>query len=333
MTKNVTLIYGDGIGPEVIRSVVDIIEFLGCDINFDTQIAGLESVKKYDKPINDKLIESIRENKVALKGPVTTPVGRGFRSVNVGLRQEFNLYANVRPVKNFKGLKCRYDNVDLVVMRENTEGLYSGVERQESEDKAISERIITKKASEDIARYAFEYAKKEGRKKVTALHKANILKLTDRIFLDAVESVASEYKDIELEEMIIDAACMNIVMHPERYDILLATNLFGDIISDLCAGLIGGLGLTTGANIGKNAAIFEAVHGSAPDIAGTNSANPTACILAAGDMLSYLGLKEDSIKIKKSIEDIFKEGKCLTKDLGGNCGTKEFTREVIARLK
>ena len=260
-------------------------------------------------------------------------MGRGFRSVNVGLRQEFNLYANVRPVKNFEGLKCRYENVDLVVMRENTEGLYSGVERKEGEEKAVSERIITKKASEDIARYAFEYARKENRKKITALHKANILKLTDRIFLDAVESVAGEYKDIELEEMIIDAACMNIVMHPEKYDILLATNLFGDIISDLCAGLIGGLGLTTGANIGKDAAIFEAVHGSAPDIAGTNSANPTACILAARDMLGYLGLKEECTKIKRAIEDIFKDGKTLTKDLGGNCGTKEFTREVIARLK
>ena len=329
--KNVTLIYGDGIGKEVMTSAVEVIKATGAEINFEEEIAGLEAVEKYGEPLPKKVIDSIKKNKVALKGPVTTPVGKGFRSVNVTLRKELNLYANVRPVKTYEGLKNRYEDIDLVIIRENTEGLYAGIEK-EIEGGAETTRLITKKASERIARYAFELARRENRKMVTALHKANICKLTDRVFLDAVNEVHKDYPEIELNDLIIDAACMNLVMHPEKYDVLLATNLFGDIVSDLCAGLIGGLGLTTGSNIGEDGAIFEAVHGSAPDIAGKNIANPTACILAGAKMLNYIGYKEEGAIIEKTIDELIKEGKYLTKDLGGNLGTKEFTKKVIERL-
>lgn len=329
--KNVTLIYGDGIGKEVMASAVEVIKATGAEINFEEEIAGLEAVEKYGEPLPKKVIDSIKKNKVALKGPVTTPVGKGFRSVNVTLRKELNLYANVRPVKTYEGLKNRYEDIDLVIIRENTEGLYAGIEK-EIEGGAETTRLITKKASERIARYAFELARRENRKMVTALHKANICKLTDRVFLDAVNEVHKDYPEIELNDLIIDAACMNLVMHPEKYDVLLATNLFGDIVSDLCAGLIGGLGLTTGSNIGEDGAIFEAVHGSAPDIAGKNIANPTACILAGAKMLNYIGYKEEGARIEKTIEELIKEGKYLTKDLGGDLGTKEFTKKVIERL-
>ncbi len=329
--KNVTLIYGDGIGKEVMTSAVEVIKATGAEINFEEEIAGLEAVEKYGEPLPKKVIDSIKKNKVALKGPVTTPVGKGFRSVNVTLRKELNLYANVRPVKTYEGLKNRYEDIDLVIIRENTEGLYAGIEK-EIEGGAETTRLITKEASERIARYAFELARRENRKMVTALHKANICKLTDRVFLDAVNEVQEDYPEIELNDLIIDAACMNLVMHPEKYDVLLATNLFGDIVSDLCAGLIGGLGLTTGSNIGEDGAIFEAVHGSAPDIAGKNIANPTACILAGAKMLNYIGYTEEGAKIEKAIEELIKEGKYLTKDLGGDLGTKEFTKKVIERL-
>ncbi|WP_138268085.1 isocitrate/isopropylmalate dehydrogenase family protein [Anaerofustis stercorihominis] len=329
--KNVTLIYGDGIGKEVMASAVEVIKATGAEINFEEEIAGLEAVEKYGEPLPKKVIDSIKKNKVALKGPVTTPVGKGFRSVNVTLRKELNLYANVRPVKTYEGLKNRYEDIDLVIIRENTEGLYAGIEK-EIEGGAETTRLITKKASERIAKYAFELARRENRKMVTALHKANICKLTDRVFLDAVNEVHKDYPEIELNDLIIDAACMNLVMHPEKYDVLLATNLFGDIVSDLCAGLIGGLGLTTGSNIGEDGAIFEAVHGSAPDIAGKNIANPTACILAGAKMLNYIGYKEEGARIEKTIEELIKEGKYLTQDLGGNLGTKEFTKKVIERL-
>ena len=329
--KNVTLIYGDGIGKEVMASAVEVIKATGAEINFEEEIAGLEAVEKYGEPLPKKVIDSIKKNKVALKGPVTTPVGKGFRSVNVTLRKELNLYANVRPVKTYEGLKNRYEDIDLVIIRENTEGLYAGIEK-EIEGGAETTRLITKKASERIAKYAFELARRENRKMVTALHKANICKLTDRVFLDAVNEVHKDYPEIELNDLIIDAACMNLVMHPEKYDVLLATNLFGDIVSDLCAGLIGGLGLTTGSNIGEDGAIFEAVHGSAPDIAGKNIANPTACILAGAKMLNYIGYKEEGARIEKTIEELIKEGKYLTKDLGGDLGTKEFTKKVIERL-
>lgn len=330
--KNVTLIYGDGIGKEVMTSAVEVIKATGAEINFEEEIAGLEAVEQFSEPLPKRVIDSIKKNKVALKGPVTTPVGKGFRSVNVTLRKELNLYANVRPVKSFEGIKNKYENIDLVIIRENTEGLYAGIEK-EIEGGAETTRLITKKASERIAKYAFELARREGRKKVTALHKANICKLTDRVFLDAVKEVHKNYPEIELEDLIIDAACMNLVMYPEKYDILLSTNLFGDIVSDLCAGLIGGLGLTTGSNIGEEGAIFEAVHGSAPDIAGKNIANPTACILAGAKMLKYIGYDDEAKKIEKAIEDIIREGKFLTKDLGGNMGTKEFTQKVIEKIK
>ena len=330
--KNVTLIYGDGIGKEVMSSAVEVIKATGADINFEEEIAGLEAVEKYVEPLPKKVIDSIKKNKVALKGPVTTPVGKGFRSVNVTLRKELNLYANVRPVKTYEGLKNRYEDIDLVIIRENTEGLYAGIEK-EIEGGAETTRLITKEASKRIAKYAFELARRESRKMVTALHKANICKLTDRVFLDAVNEVHKDYPEIELNDLIIDAACMNLVMYPEKYDVLLATNLFGDIVSDLCAGLIGGLGLTTGSNIGKDGAIFEAVHGSAPDIAGKDIANPTACILAGAKMLNYIGYEKEAKKIENAIEGLIKEGKYLTKDLGGNLGTKEFTKRVIERLQ
>lgn len=330
--KNVTLIYGDGIGKEVMSSAVEVIKATGADINFEEEIAGLEAVEKYGEPLPKKVIDSIKKNKVALKGPVTTPVGKGFRSVNVTLRKELNLYANVRPVKTYEGLKNRYEDIDLVIIRENTEGLYAGIEK-EIEGGAETTRLITKEASKRIAKYAFELARRENRKMVTALHKANICKLTDRVFLDAVNEVHKDYPEIELNDLIIDAACMNLVMYPEKYDVLLATNLFGDIVSDLCAGLIGGLGLTTGSNIGKDGAIFEAVHGSAPDIAGKDIANPTACILAGAKMLNYIGYEKEAKKIENAIEGLIKEGKYLTKDLGGNLGTKEFTKRVIERLQ
>lgn len=330
--KNVTLIYGDGIGKEVMSSAVEVIKATGADINFEEEIAGLEAVEKYGEPLPKKVIDSIKKNKVALKGPVTTPVGKGFRSVNVTLRKELNLYANVRPVKTYEGLKNRYEDIDLVIIRENTEGLYAGIEK-EIEGGAETTRLITKEASKRIAKYAFELARRENRKMVTALHKANICKLTDRVFLDAVNEVHKDYPEIELNDLIIDAACMNLVMYPEKYDVLLATNLFGDIVSDLCAGLIGGLGLTTGSNIGEDGAIFEAVHGSAPDIAGKDIANPTACILAGAKMLNYIGYEKEAKKIENAIEGLIKEGKYLTKDLGGNLGTKEFTKRVIERLQ
>ena len=329
--KNVTLIYGDGIGKEVMSSAVEVIKATGADINFEEEIAGLEAVEKYGEPLPKKVIDSIKKNKVALKGPVTTPVGKGFRSVNVTLRKELNLYANVRPVKTYEGLKNRYEDIDLVIIRENTEGLYAGIEK-EIEGGAETTRLITKEASKRIAKYAFELARRENRKMVTALHKANICKLTDRVFLDAVNEVHKDYPEIELNDLIIDAACMNLVMYPEKYDVLLATNLFGDIVSDLCAGLIGGLGLTTGSNIGEDGAIFEAVHGSAPDIAGKNIANPTACILAGTKMLNYIGYEKEAKKIENAIESLIKEGKYLTKDLGGSLGTKEFTKKVIEKL-
>ena len=329
--KNVTLIYGDGIGKEVMSSAVEVIKATGADINFEEEIAGLEAVEKYGEPLPKKVIDSIKKNKVALKGPVTTPVGKGFRSVNVTLRKELNLYANVRPVKTYEGLKNRYEDIDLVIIRENTEGLYAGIEK-EIEGGAETTRLITKEARKRIAKYAFELARRENRKMVTALHKANICKLTDRVFLDAVNEVHKDYPEIELNDLIIDAACMNLVMYPEKYDVLLSTNLFGDIVSDLCAGLIGGLGLTTGSNIGEDGAIFEAVHGSAPDIAGKNIANPTACILAGAKMLNYIGYEKEAKKIENAIESLIKEGKYLTKDLGGSLGTKEFTKKVIEKL-
>jgi isocitrate dehydrogenase (NAD+) len=330
----VTLIPGDGIGPEVTDSCVRIIEATGVDIDFERVDAGERVMEKEGTPLPDIVLDSIRENKVALKGPITTPIASGFRSVNVALRKELDLYANLRPARSFEGIKSRYDNVDLVVVRENTEGLYAGIERYTREDKCEGEtvRIITRKASERIARFAFEYARKEGRKKVTAVHKANIMKVTDGIFLGAARAVAGKFPGIEFEDRIVDNMCMQLVTKPELYDILLAPNLFGDIISDLCAGLVGGLGIAPSANIGDKIAVFEPVHGSAPKYAGLDRVNPTATILSGVLMLRYLGEGKTADSIERAVKDALKEGKKLTYDLGGSARMSEFTQYVISKI-
>ena len=294
--------------------------------------AGAAMIEKYGTPLPDHVIDSIRKNGVALKGPITTPVGKGFRSVNVALRKTFDLYANVRPAKTYPGVITRYDHIDLVIVRENTEDLYAGIEHMVGEDAAESIKLITRKGCERICRYAFEYAVREGRKKVTAVHKANIMKCTDGLFLDVAREIAKEYPQIEFTDSIVDAMCMRLVMHPEEYDVLVCPNLYGDIVSDLCAGLVGGLGLTPSANIGKDGAIFEPIHGSAPDIAGQHKINPTACILSASLMLAHLGEAKAAAAIEKAITDVISEGKTLTQDMGGTASTEEFADAVIAKL-
>jgi isocitrate dehydrogenase (NAD+) len=328
----ITLIPGDGIGPEVTSAARLVIDACKIDIEWEVAEAGAGMIEKYNTPLPDYVIESIKKNKVALKGPVTTPVGAGFRSVNVGLRQLLNLYANIRPVKTYLGVKSKYNNIDLVIVRENTEDLYCGIEHMVGEDAAESIKIITKKASDRIVRYAFEYAKKNNRKKVTAVHKANIMKLSDGLFLKCARNVATEYKDIVFEDIIVDAMSMKLVMNPERYDVLVMPNLYGDILSDMASGLVGGLGVVPGANIGDQAAVFEAVHGSAPDIAGKNIANPTAAILSGAMMLRYLGEIQSANRIEKAVEKVLEYGKRLTCDLGGNASTMDFTHEVINRM-
>lgn len=329
-----TLIPGDGIGPEVTDSCVKVIEAAGVRIGYDTVDAGAGVMEKEGTPLPERVLESIRENKVALKGPITTPIGSGFRSVNVALRKQLDLYVNLRPAKSFKGIKTRYENVDLVIVRENTEGLYAGIERYTSRDKSSGETIrrITKKASDRIARYAFEYAKREGRKKVTCVHKANIMKVTDGIFLEAARRVYEGYREIEFEDRIVDNMSMQLVVKPELYDVILAPNLFGDILSDLCAGLVGGLGIAPGANIGDDIAVFEPVHGSAPKYAGMDKVNPTATILSGVMMLKHLGERKAAEEITKALEEAFLEGKKLTYDLGGNARLSEFTDYVISKL-
>jgi len=332
--RKVTLIPGDGIGPEVINSCVKVIEATGLGIEFEQVDAGAKVMEKEGTPLPDAVLDSIRKNKVALKGPITTPVASGFRSVNVALRKALDLYANLRPARSFEGIKSRYENIDIVVVRENTEGLYAGIERYTKKDKSEGEtiRIITKKASERIARFAFEYARKEKRKKITAVHKANILKITDGIFLESVRRISKEFPEIEFEDRIVDNMCMQLVKKPELYDILLAPNLFGDIISDLCAGLVGGLGIAPSANIGDKIAVFEPVHGSAPKYAGLDKVNPTATILAGVLMLKYLGEKKAADSIERAVAEALKEGKKLTYDLGGNAKTSEFTDYVISKI-
>jgi isocitrate dehydrogenase (NAD+) len=283
-------------------------------------------------PLPEHVIDSIRMNKIALKGPITTPIGEGFRSVNVTLRKELDLYTNLRPIKTYSGIPTRYDNIDLVIVRENTEDLYVGIEHMVGDDAAESIKIFTRKGCERIVRYAFEYAKREGRKKVTAVHKANIMKKTDGMFLAIAKDIAKEYPDIEFEEMIIDAMCMRLVQVPETYDVLVLPNLYGDIVSDLCAGLVGGMGFAPGANIGSEYAVFEAVHGSAPDIAGKNIANPTALILSGIHMLKHIGEVEASNKIESALSSVLKEGKVLTKDIGGSASTTEFTDYIISKI-
>lgn len=330
---NITLIPGDGIGPEVINAAKRIIDSTGLKINWDIQEAGANALSKHGTLLPDSLISSIKNNKLAFKGPITTPIGGGFRSVNVSLRQALDLYANVRPCKNYAGIKSRYENIDLIVVRENTEDIYCGKDYMVDKDTAESVKVITRKGSERIVRYAFELAKKESRKKVTAVHKANIMKCTDGMFLNTAREVASEYTDIIFEEMIVDAMCMKLVQAPENYDVMVMPNLYGDIISDLCSGLIGGLGITPSGNIGLQASVFEPVHGSAPDIAGKGIANPTAAILSGCMMLRHIGEIQASESIENILSTIFFEGKFLTQDLGGSLSTDEFADEIIQRLE
>lgn len=332
MSYKVTLIPGDGIGPEVAEAARRVVDATGVQIDWEVVEAGEAVMAEYGTPLPEYVLDSVKKNKVALKGPITTPIGKGFRSVNVTLRQELNLYANVRPSKTFPGIKTRYNNVDLVIFRENTEDLYAGIEHKVGKDAAESIKIITREASERIARYAFEYARREKRKKVTAVHKANIMKLSDGLFLECARKVAEEYPDIQFEDIIVDAMCMHLVQNPENFDCLLLPNLYGDIVSDLCAGLVGGLGVAPGANIGEEAAVFEAVHGSAPQIAGQNKANPLAVILSAAMMLGHLGEVEAGNRVVKAVDQVLSEGTTLTGDLGGQAGTKEFADAVIAAL-
>jgi len=332
MTR-ITLIPGDGIGPEITDSVVKIIEKAGVQINWDIQMAGADVAEKEGTPLPDRVINSIKKNKIALKAPVTTPIGKGFRSVNVQLRKELDLYANLRPCKNLEGIKTRFDNVDLIIVRENTEDLYAGIERQIDADTAESIKIITRKASLRIAEFAFDYAIKNNRKLVTAVSKANICKLSDGLFLECCKEVAQKYPQIEYKEILVDNLCMQLVQKPEQFDVLVLPNLYGDIVSDLGAGLIGGLGVAQGANIGVDCAVFEPVHGSAPDIKGQNKANPTALLLSAIEMLNYINEKDVASKIDKALRRTLKEGKFLTCDLGGSASTEEFTEEIINNLE
>ena len=329
---HVTLIPGDGSGPEVIAAAKRVVEATGVHIEWDEMEAGAAMIEKYGTPLPDRVLDSIRSTGVALKGPITTPVGTGFRSVNVALRKTFDLYANVRPAKTLPGLAGRFENVDLVIVRENTEDLYAGIEHMVGEDAAESIKLITRKGCERIVRYAFEYAVREGRKKVTAVHKANIMKCTDGMFLDVARQIAKEYPQIAFDDSIVDAMCMRLVMHPEDYDVLVCPNLYGDIVSDLCAGLVGGLGLTPSANIGEAGAIFEPIHGSAPDIAGQHKINPTAAILSASLMLAHLGEAEAAASITHAVTTVIAAGKTLTQDMGGNASTEEFADAVIAAL-
>ena len=324
----VTLIPGDGIGPEVTDAMVKVVEASGAKINWEKVQAGEAVIEKYNTAIPDYVIDSIKKNKVAIKGPITTPVGKGFKSVNVTLRQKLDLYVNLRPIKSFKGIKSRYEDVDLVIVRENTEDLYAGIEHKIGDYAAESIKIITKPACERICKFAFDYAKDNSRKKVTGVHKANIMKLSDGLFLNTFREVAKDYNS-ESDDLIVDAAAMNLVLNPENYDVMVMPNLYGDILSDLCSGLVGGRGIIPGANIGKDVAVFEAVHGSAPQIAGQNIANPTAIIQSAVMMLKYLGEVDAAKKIEKALEEVFLKGEKLTVDLGGNSTTEEFTDEII----
>jgi len=333
MRHRVTLIPGDGIGPEVTEAAVRVVEATGAQIDWERMQAGAEVVIKYGSPVPDEVINSIVKNQIALKGPITTPVGSGFASANVALRKRLNLYANIRPARTLPGVKTRYENVDLVVIRENSEDLYSGLEHIVVPGVVESLKIITEKACLRIGAFAFEYARKNGRKKVTAVHKANIMKLADGLFLECLRRCAREFPEIEYEEMIVDNTCMQMVMRPERFDVMVMENLYGDILSDLASGLIGGLGLTASANIGEGGiAMFEAVHGSAPDIAGRNLADPIALILSAAMMLGHLGETEAEQRVNQAVSRVLLEGKVMTGDLGGKATTTEITDAIIAAL-
>lgn len=330
---NITLIPGDGIGPEVAYTTKKIIEATGIKINWDIVNAGKTSYEENGVLVPDCVYKSIEKNKIVLKGPITTPIASGFRSINVMLRKKYDLYSNIRPVKSFKGLNSPFKNVDITIFRENTEGLYVGIEEKISENECHAKKIITKKGSRRIIYAAFEYAKKNNKKKVTVAHKANILKFTDGMFLSEARKISLEFPNIEFEEMIIDNMCMQLVSNPSQFEVIVTMNLYGDIISDLCAGLVGGLGMVPGANIGKNIGVFEAVHGSAPDIAGANIANPTALILSGIMMLDYIGEVDRAKLIFNALQEIIENDLGKTKDLGGSLSTDEFAEKIIELIK
>jgi isocitrate dehydrogenase (NAD+) len=336
MPYTITLIPGDGIGPEITKAATRVIDAAGVKIDWEVHEAGFTAIEKYKDPLPQTVIDSIAKNKVALKGPLTTPVGTGFRSVNVALRKEFDLYSNLRPAKSFDGVKSRYENIDLIVVRENTEEFYSGIEHYIDAGKSAAETIgiVTRTGSERIIRFAFDYAVKHNRKKVTVVHKANILKYTSGLFLDIARNMAKEYPQIEMNDKIVDNMAMQMVINPNQFDVIVTTNLFGDILSDLASGLVGGLGLAPGANIGYNTSIFEAVHGSAPDIAGKNIANPCAIILAASMMLEHIGESEAGKKIASAVAEVVKDGKRVTKDLNpaNPVTTDQMADAIIEKL-
>ena len=334
MAHTVTLIPGDGIGPELAEATRRVLDASGVEFKWEIVEAGEAVIEKEGTPLPQSVLDSIVRNKIAIKGPITTPVGVGFRSVNVALRQTLGLYANLRPVRSIPGLKTRYDDVDLVIVRENTEDLYAGIEHMVGPDAAESIKIITRAASERIARYAFEYAVANGRHKVTAVHKANIMKFSDGLFLESCRTIAAQYEGkIAFEDRIVDNMCMQLVQKPELYDVLVLPNLYGDIVSDLCAGLVGGLGVAPGANIGPDAAVFEAVHGSAPKYAGLNKANPTALMLSGVLLLRHIGQQAAAQRVEDAIRAVIAEGRSVTYDLGGSAGTSDFADAIVARLE
>ena len=332
MKYRVTCIPGDGIGPEIMAATKEAVGATGVDIEWVDVEAGADVIEKYGTPLPQGTLDAVRETKVAIKGPLTTPVGSGFRSVNVALRKELDLYANLRPAISIPGVKSRYEDIDLVVVRENTEDLYAGIEHSVGKDAAESIKIITRYASERIARFAFEYARREGRRKVTAVHKANIMKYTDGLFLEVARGVAADYGDIEFEDRIVDNMAMQLVQKPELYDVILCPNLYGDILSDLCAGLVGGLGMAPGANLGDELALFEPVHGSAPKYAGQNKVNPGALILSAVLMLRHLGEREAADQLFHAVRDVVGAGRDVTYDLGGTAGTREMGQAIARRI-
>jgi isocitrate dehydrogenase (NAD+) len=334
MAQKVTLIPGDGIGPELAAATRRVLDASGVKLDWEVIDAGEAVMAKEGTPLPQSVLDSILRNKVAIKGPITTPVGVGFRSVNVALRQTLGLYANLRPVRSIPGLKTRYDDVDLIIVRENTEDLYAGIEHMVGPDAAESIKIITRAASERIARFAFEYAVANGRRKVTAVHKANIMKLSDGLFLESCRTIAAQYEGrIAFEDRIVDNMCMQLVQKPELYDVLVLPNLYGDIVSDLCAGLVGGLGVAPGANIGVETAVFEAVHGSAPKYAGQNKANPTALMLSGVLLLRHIGEQAAAERVEDAIRAVIAEGRTVTYDLGGSAGTSDFADAIVARLE
>ena len=332
MRHKITLIPGDGIGPEVTGATISVLRATGFEAEWETFVVGAEALSRFGDPLPENLIDSIKRNKIALKGPVATPIGTGFVSSNVRLRKALDLYANLRPIKSLTGVPSRYEKVDLIVVRENTEDLYSGLEHEVVPGVVESLKIITDKASRRIAKFAFEHARREGRKKITAVHKANIMKLSDGLFLRCFREVAEDYPEITADDLIVDNTCMQLVINPTQFDMLLLENLYGDIVSDLCAGLIGGLGVAPGANIGEEIAVFEAVHGAAPNIAGRGIANPTALLLSAVLMLKHLNERERALRIQAALEKVLAEGKVLTRDLGGQATTLDFTEAIIRTL-